>query len=247
MERAQETICLDKTPEYTTVWPFLTRVYPDAKYLVLTRHPAAILSSFANSFFDGDFTVAQRHDPILERYVPALAGFLRQTDVSFFHLRYEDLVSEPEAWFKKICAYLEIPFEPDAVNYGGKQDQQAAEAGLGDPIGVGQYSRPTDTNVNKWVQEYADDALKLGILRQSIARLNPEDLNTIGYPEPVIWDPIAQAKPGNRGAAKSARLTRYRLQRKLIIGLRGLAQRQARVRSGVSWLRMVCDVLLREY
>ena len=246
MAKAREKVCLDKTPEYTTVWPFLTKVYPDAKYIVLTRHPAAILASFANSFFDGDFTISQQHDPILERYVPALAGFLRQTDVDYVHVSYETLVREPERCLKTICDYLQISFEPEAVNYGGRQDRQAAESGLGDPIGVGQHSRPSDTSLDKWVQEYANDAHKLEMLRRSIARLNPADLVTIGYPEPTIWLPIEQAQ-GIKTVRKKPKLTRYRLQRKLILNLRGLTQRHSSVQRGLSWLRMFCDVLLREY
>ena len=33
------------------VLPFLTRLYPRARYVVLTRHPLAVASSYANSFF----------------------------------------------------------------------------------------------------------------------------------------------------------------------------------------------------
>jgi hypothetical protein len=247
MRQGHETICLDKTPEYVTVWPFLLNVYPDAKYIVLTRHPAAILASFANSFFDGNFALAQRHDPVLERYVPALAGFLRQTDVNFLHLNYENLVREPEVCMKKICSYLEIPFEPDAVNYGGKQDRQAAEAGLGDPIGVSQHARPIAAGVDKWIQEYASDAAKRGVLQQSVARMNPSDLAMIGYPESAILEPIEQAQSEPVRPIWKPRLSRYRLQRKLIIGLRSLTQRYPRLRRGVSWIRILCDVLLREY
>jgi hypothetical protein len=247
MEQASESICLDKTPEYTTVWPFLLKVYPDAKYIVLTRHPAAILASFANSFFDGDFAIAQRHDPILERYIPALAGFLRQTDVALLHLSYEELVREPEGCLRKICTFLAIPFESEAVNYGGKQNRQAAEAGLGDPIGVSQHARPTDAGVDKWIQEYAGDAVKRRILQTSIARLDPADLAGIGYPESVIWEPIDELASRPTSPAKPSRFSRYRLQRKLIIGLRGLTQRHAWLRRALSRLRLVCDVLLREY
>jgi hypothetical protein len=246
MQQARETVCLDKTPEYVTVWPFLTKVYPDAKYIVLTRHPAAILASFANSFFDGDFSVAQRHDPILERYVPALAGFLRQTEVQFVQISYENLVREPEKCLTLICDYLGIPFEPEAVNYGGKQDRQAAEAGLGDPIGVGRHSRPNVSNLDKWVREYASDSQRQDILRQSIARIDPGDLATIGYPEPTFWEWIERAE-GHRQSTHNPKLTRYRLQRKLIIRLRGMTQRNAGLKRGIAWLRMVCDVLLREY
>ena len=36
---------MDKTPAYALVTPFLTKLYPNAKYVVLTRHPLAIFSS----------------------------------------------------------------------------------------------------------------------------------------------------------------------------------------------------------
>jgi hypothetical protein len=76
--------------------------------------------------------------------------------------------------------------------------------------------------------------------------LDPQDLLTIGYPEPGIWEAIDQAR-GQPGPAKQPKLTRYRLQRRLIIRLRGLTQRHAFMHKGITWLRMVCDVLLREY
>src|SRR5688572_18610554 len=55
LEGTGKTVCLDKTPEYATVLPFIEKVLPDAKYVVLTRHPVAVFTSFANSFFGGDF------------------------------------------------------------------------------------------------------------------------------------------------------------------------------------------------
>ena len=77
-----KAICLDKTPAYALILPFMMKVFPDAKYIVLTRHPLAAFSSFANSFFDGDYARAQAHNPLLNRYVPAISTFLRQRDVA---------------------------------------------------------------------------------------------------------------------------------------------------------------------
>ena len=102
----------------------MMKVFPDAKYVVLTRHPLAVFSSFANSFFDGDYRVAQEYNPILNRYVPALAKVVRQQDIPIIHVRYEDLVKDPETWMGKICDYIEIPFEEDAINYGNKKPDQ---------------------------------------------------------------------------------------------------------------------------
>src|SRR5262245_40499479 len=67
---------LDKTPAYALVLPFLTRLYPEAHYIVLTRHPLAVASSYADSFFEGDWRAAHAFNPIVNRYVPAIARLL---------------------------------------------------------------------------------------------------------------------------------------------------------------------------
>ena len=72
------SMLLDKTPAYALILDFAAKLYPNARYIVLTRHPMAVWSSFVESFFDGDHESAHRHQPLLERYVPAIARFLRE-------------------------------------------------------------------------------------------------------------------------------------------------------------------------
>src|SRR4051794_26271096 len=124
---------LDKTPAYALVLPFLTKLYPDAKYVVLTRHPLAVLTSCVASFFDGDYEVAVAHNPILARYVPALAWILRERPVPLVHVRYEHFVADPENGFRAICEHLGVPFEARAIEYGESGEDFG---GLGDPTGV---------------------------------------------------------------------------------------------------------------
>ena len=78
-------------------------------------------------------------NPIVSRYVPAMADFLRNGSVPHIHVKYEDLVSDPEETLKRISSFLGVPFEPEAVNYKKKE---VAGKGLGDPVGNGQ-TRPT--------------------------------------------------------------------------------------------------------
>jgi hypothetical protein len=237
-------ICLDKTPAYALILPFMMKVFPDAKFVVLTRHPLAMFSSFANSFFDGDYEVAHKYNPIISRYVPALAAFLRQDEVPFLHVRYEDLVKDPESWFEKICAHIEIPFEKDAIEYGSKGDQDQPK-GLGDPIGVKQHSRPTTASLKKWVQELASDPAKRKLMEDVIGQLDPADLETLGYPVDGLWKPLLEAGD-NVAPPPRPKMDRYRLQRKMIVHLRGLAQRNGAVRGLLRKLRLALDVLLRE-
>ncbi len=241
--KGNKPICLDKTPAYGLILPFMQKVFPDGKYVVLTRHPMAMFSSFANSFFDGDYQVAQQYNPLLNRYVPALAAFLRQQETPFVHVRYEDLVKDPETWFAKICDYIGIPFEPEAIEYG-KQGEVERPKGLGDPIGVQQHTRPSTASVKKWVQELASDPKKLALMKEVVAQLDPADLATLGYPLEKLWKPLEEA--GKVTAPKPPKLDRYRLQRKLIIRLRAHAQRGGAFRRLLTKLRLVTDVLLRE-
>lgn len=241
--KGEKPICLDKTPAYALVLPFLAKVFPDAKYVVLTRHPLAAFSSFANSFFDGDYQVAQDYNPLLNRYVPALAAFLRQQEVPVIHVRYEDLVKDPETWFARICAYIGVPFEKDAIDYG-KQGEEDRPKGLGDPIGVKQHSRPSTASVKKWVQELASDPAKLALMKQVIAQLDPADLALLGYPVETLWKPLEEA--GQVAPPPKPRLDRYRLQRKLIIRLRARAQQGGAFRKLLEKGRLACDILLRE-
>ena len=238
------TVCLDKTPAYALVLPFMMKVYPDAKYVVLTRNPLATFSSFANSFFDGDYAAAQEHNPLLERYVPALAAVLRQEVVPCIHVRYEDLVHDPEAWMKRIYEYVGVPFEAETIDYGNRTPAVDHGKGLGDPIGVQQHSRPSTASIEKWVDELAADESKRQMMLGILARLDPADMETVGYPADEIWKPLEDA--GVRPVPKTPKLTRYRLQRKLIVRLRALARRNAALRGWLKKMQLACDVLLRE-
>ena len=72
-----------------------------------------------------------------------------------------------------------------------------------------------------------------------------DDLRTVGYPPETLWKPLEEA--GDKAVVvKRPRLTRYRIQRKLIIGLRGIARRSGLFRKALRTLQLACDVLLRE-
>ena len=239
------TVCLDKTPAYGLILPFMMKVFPDAKYVVLTRHPLATFSSFANSFFDGDYEVAQKYNPLLNRYVPAIAKFLRQDDVPHLHVAYEDLVVDPELWMEKIYAYVGVPFEKETIDYGDRKRDEESAKGLGDPIGVGQHSRPSTSSAHKWVEELGADAAKRSFMEGVIGQLDPADLETIGYPLEELWRPLEEAE-GKTFRPKKQPLSRYRLQRKAIVKLRAAAQGSGIVRKGLRTVRLACDVLLRD-
>ena len=232
---------LDKTPAYALVLPFLFRLYPAARYVVLTRHPLAILSSYVESFFDGDYEVAVEHNPILARYVPALARVLRERPVPFVHVRYEELVRDPETDFRRVCDHLGLPFEAQAIAYGEQGD---APRGLGDPTGVQKHTRPVTSSVGKWAAEIAGDERRLALVSRLIDELDPADLETLGYPRARIVEQLGAARgvpvPITRDGS-----TRYKLERKLLVALRRNVHHNALGRV-LKRVRFALDVVLRE-
>ena len=235
-----ERYFLDKTPANALVLPFMERVYPEAKYIVLTRHPAAIFASYANSFFDGDFESAVNFNPILSRYIPAMAKFLRETRVPHLHVRYEDLVSDPEGTLARISEFLDIPFEPDAVNY---KQKTVAGQGLGDPVGVAKHSRPVTDSIHKWAAELAADPAKLETITRQLAIVPPEDLETFGYASDTLWTPMESVDASDWVPAKK-KMDRFQRQRRVLRWLRRDIHNRWHGPIIVK-IRRVCDVLLR--
>lgn len=239
------SLLLDKTPAYALSLDFLSKLYPNARYVVLTRHPIAVWSSYVDSFFDGDDAVAHEHNPLLERYVPAIARFLRTATVPMHRVRYEALVQDPDPEARKICEFLGIEFEPGMVDYGAAPDARGASTrGLGDPTNVAQQSRPTTASLEKWAKAATGQPERVALYQEILARLADEDLETWGYPRAEILDQLEAIDLEGKRAPR-ARLGRYALERRLLVAVRRRIRPDNALGGLVRKLREVCDVLLR--
>ncbi len=230
---------LDKTPAYALVLPFLAKLYPHAKYVVLTRHPLAVFSSFANSFFNGSWADAHAFNPILERYVPAMGEFVRKRPVELHQVAYESLVAAPEAELASMFRYLELPPDPGAVEYGKRGKMKE---GMGDPINVNRHDRPVIDSVEAWANELADDPTKLALARAMIDRLSDEDLESWGWPRDRLFEPLERA---GTGKIPKTVWNSYTVQRRVMLALKKDIHQRPHGKL-LKRLKYYCDVLLRE-
>jgi hypothetical protein len=244
LEPSGRNILLDKTPAYALVLDFVARLYPKARYVVLTRNPMAVWSSFVQSFFDGDHEAAHRHNPLLERYVPAIARFLREKPVPLHHIRYEELVQAPSEVLRGICDFVGLEFEEGMVDYGEQQTGRGETArGLGDPITVAKQKRPTTSSLARWGQDMAGDAGKVQQAQRILAQLSDEDLSTWGYARRELEEQLA-ALPSHAPRRRGRGVSSYTLERRVLVLLRRNIHRNAFGRL-VRRVRELCDVLLR--
>ncbi len=244
LEPTDHTLLLDKTPAYALVLDFLAKLYPGARYIVLTRNPLAVWSSFVESFFDGDHEAAHQHNPLMERYVPAIARFLREKPVALHHVRYEELVQVPEKELQKICHFLSIEYDASIVNYGERTENRLKTTrGLGDPMTVAQQTRPTTRSLARWAEDMSGAPGKIERAQQILATLQDEDLAGWGFSRRELQEQL-DAVPAEGTRKKGRGLSRYSLERKLLIVLRRNIHHNALGRL-VRSFRNFCDVLLR--
>jgi hypothetical protein len=123
----------DKTPSYLRSMPAIARLLPEARFVHIIRdgRDAAISSRGLWFGLGGDPTQAARAwaDQIgrARKDARALPHYLEA--------RYEDLVLDPEATLRRICAFVELPY--DAAMLGYHRTAAARLAEVAQPFGRG--------------------------------------------------------------------------------------------------------------
>jgi hypothetical protein len=123
-------IIVDKTPNNVFIADELRACWPDARFIYLLRHPAAIAESRRN-WFKGNpdkYDEEQNHD-LIRRYCEALENARQSYDG--ITVRYEDLTDDPSKVTHDICEFLGVEWEPSMLEYG-KQEHGRYKSGLGD-------------------------------------------------------------------------------------------------------------------
>lgn len=119
-------VVVDKSPSNTGIWPRLVECWPDARFIFLLRHPAAIVASYMRGHDDRTVDRSARHiRGYLERIEAARAELPGVT------IRYESLTSEPERETRRICAFLGVDWQRQMLDYGA-YDHGPFKAGVGD-------------------------------------------------------------------------------------------------------------------
>ncbi len=230
---------LDKTPAYGLVLPFIAKLYPKARYVVLTRHPLAIFHSVAHSFFSGNYQEAHGQDSIVPQYVAAIGEFLRKRPVELVHTRYEDLVSTPETELRKVLGALDLPYDDACVHYG---NQSHITKSFGDPMTVHQHDRPVTSSKTKWAADLATRPEALKLAEAVVKQLDPQDLRAWGFAPECLFAELVDAAP-TRTATK--RFNSYRVKKHVLQSLRNRAQDDSGLERTVKKIRYYCDLVLK--
>ncbi|MBU2167327.1 MAG: sulfotransferase [Alphaproteobacteria bacterium] len=112
----------EKTPDHVNHIARIRQCFPNAKIIQIIRDPRAVVASFrkvkVGSNAIADITAEwARTEEILE---------LNTDSNQFLALRYEDLVSNPEAQIREVCAFLGVEWTTKVLNFHSRKDANYA-------------------------------------------------------------------------------------------------------------------------
>src|SRR3954454_2245794 len=119
-------LLVNKTPSDVFIADRLLQCWPDARFIFLLRHPAAIAAS-RHAVRPQD--TPERNAEMILRYGDALEQ--ARTSYPGLTVRYEELASDPSKVTHELCAFLGVPWEASMLDYG-RFDHGGYRSGLGD-------------------------------------------------------------------------------------------------------------------
>jgi hypothetical protein len=159
----------DKTPMYMQHLDLLERLFPAARYVHLIRDGRDAALSFL-SMPAGVVTESWHHPRSVADFacqwrteVEAARALGRRVGRRYHEVRYEQLVAEPDAEVRAICAFAELPFEREMLDYAGNVDLSAKphQQSLAKPptAGLRDWRRSMSVDESRSYEEIAGDVL----------------------------------------------------------------------------------------
>jgi hypothetical protein len=147
---------VEKTPANRNYIMSILQRFPQAKLLVTMRDPRAILAAQIalektrkTKRFSVYYVIAHW------RVAAKLARRVHQGDISGLVVPYEQVVKEPSISMQKVCAYLEITFDPEVV----LKPTKVGQLWSGNSAASVSFSRISAEPVTRWERELSEEEI----------------------------------------------------------------------------------------
>ncbi|MEA3504132.1 MAG: sulfotransferase, partial [Bacteroidota bacterium] len=111
----------DKNPAYSNRTNYLLKLYPDAKFIHLTRDYRDHIQSLQKVDFGKGVIPLQAH--YWKKSVKLNQKLQKKYPDQFFFIRYEDFVQKPAKHLKAMCDFLEIEHLPEVLEFHKYKDE----------------------------------------------------------------------------------------------------------------------------
>jgi hypothetical protein len=155
----------EKTPAHVHKADTILRAYPKAKIIHITRDPRAVVRSALLSFTSGPFLLRDAYN--IAMYWVKCERTIERVQQSHPHqvklIKYEDLVSNPEATIVEICDFVGIDYDAGMLDTASSASRYAPrEGGSGGEVIKIHQGLLTNINSNallKWRDDLSDEII----------------------------------------------------------------------------------------
>jgi len=184
---------LDKTPRYHIISHRILRLFPQAKAILLVRHPLAVVASMVETFADGKwYLYGSRVD--LYAGLESLLACYEEFQERILLVRYEDIVYDPETQMRRVYAYLGLENSDSWQQFA----RVNIEGHMKDPTGMRRYQAVSTEPVDKWKQSFSN-LYRVRWARRYLAWIGKKRLALLGYDVDAIFAELDELPTGLRG------------------------------------------------
>ncbi|AOE50165.1 sulfotransferase family protein [Kangiella sediminilitoris] len=142
----------DKTPINSVYSSWITKVFPEAKYIHLIRDPAAVAVSYKKSGLYNDLNSGLKFWKRANKEIEKV-----KKNQDFVKVTYEGLVTNPEKELKVICKHCELTYTDNMLNYYKNHEK------LGDTVHHKHHKNTskklTTANIDSWKAKVSKEEL----------------------------------------------------------------------------------------
>lgn len=173
-ERDGKKLYGDKTPGSVTQIELLAELFPEAKFVHIIRDGRAVALSYLERPEWGPETMAEAANHWKNRVRRGRAAGRAIGSDRYIEVRYEDVVTDPEAVARKVCDFLGLAFEDGMLQ--SHENSKDFIASTKDPEAFKNLSRPITAGLRAWEDEISRSDQKL------FEAIAGDLLQELGYP-----------------------------------------------------------------
>jgi hypothetical protein len=251
LKKNKKKFFLDKTPRYYLIINELVQHFPKARFVLLWRNPAAVLTSMVKTWSREDwFRLSEWHDDLIVAPEMLIKGRSLLGE-KCFNLVYEDLINNPRKKLEELFQYLNIPFEQNIIHYGDTADPNWI---FGDQETIRKKNQPDKTHQDQWISHLNDPQL-WRVVDDYVKKLGNNIITQMGYSPEDILTTLDENKPNvdiqKRSLPLSALLSNNRdlllenrrLKDKLLAADEGIKRREGVIAMKERSLSEMVDIL----
>jgi hypothetical protein len=215
---AEKAVLGDKTPNNAPQLALIDRLFPSALVVHLVRDGRDCAASSVRTREGINQRNVQELAQLWPRNNLALARFGEHHPHRYHRLRYEDLIADPQARLRSLCAFLELPFDERMLDFSTGEFARDNAQRLAHHTNLSQGI--LEGNRGKWRTELSEREIALyeAMAGAALQRFGYPLTDAGAYSRPFRWR--CQAGTAYRRLRRAARTLRIEARRFVAITVR---------------------------